>query len=164
MLGKEVFWDVRTAAVQLFLDTIRLPSERPCGYHKTPVAARMLSSWQGRVHGAGLGTRVIWGSPGAEPCPWLVPHTPGSSQSGQRRALVRRLTLSRGLLPPFFSKILVWASPLRVAKYSCVYLYNSMAKERPRLFSLAEGVLKAVFCCPSFSPAMGILYCVLLAS
>lgn len=115
----------------------------------------MLSSWFGRAHGVGLGTRVIWGSPGAEPCPRLVPHTPGSSRSGQRRVLVRRLTVSRGLLPPLFSKILLWASPLGVAKYSCVYLYKCMAKERPHLFSLADMFLKAVFCRPSLSPAIG---------
>lgn len=92
---------------------------------------------------------------GRHPRPRLTPHTPGSSRCGQRRALVRRLTVSTGLLPPLFSKILHWASPLGVAKYSCVYLYKCMAKERPHLFSLADGFLKAVFCRPSFSPAIG---------
>lgn len=90
---------------------------------KTPMAARMLSSWQGRARGAGPGTRVVCGSSGAGPRPQLAPHTPGSSRSGQHTVLVRRLTVSRGLLPPLFSKILPWASPLGVAKYSCVYLY-----------------------------------------
>lgn len=131
------------------------PSLPAAAGSETLMAARMLSSRQGRAHSTGLGTRVVWGSSGAEPRPRLTPHTPGSSRSGQHIALVRRLTVSRGLLPLLFSKILLWASPLGVAKYSCVYLYKCRAKERPHLFSLADRFLKAVFCCPSFSPAMG---------
>ena len=131
------------------------PSLPAAAGSRTPMAAHMLSSWHGRAHDTGLGTPVFWGSPGAEPRPRLTPHTPGSSQSGQHNELVCRLTMSRGLLPPLFSKILLWASPLGVAKYSCVYLYKCMAKERPHLFSLADVFLKAVFCRPSFSPAIG---------
>lgn len=119
-----------------------------------PGSLRVLLPSQ-QSHDMGLGTRVIWGSPGAKPHPRLAPHTPRSSRCGRHRARVRRLTASSGVLPPLFSKISLWASPQGVAKYSCVYLYKCTAKERPHLFSLADVGLKAVFCRPSFSPAVG---------